>query len=76
MTFSFVWPARSVIITFNSDASGNVFLVHDEQCTDVNGANMSSLTATGTPAGESDDLHAPAAAGIVLPVSGSPNTAK
>ena len=26
-------------------------LVHGEQCTDVNGDNMSSLTATGTPAG-------------------------
>ena len=51
VTFSFVWPARSVIITFNSDASGSVSLVHGEQCTDVNGANMSSLTATGTPAG-------------------------
>ena len=51
VTFSFVWPARSVIITFNSDASGSVSLVHGEQCTDVNGANMSSLTATGTPSG-------------------------
>ena len=51
VTFSFVWPARSVIITFDSDASGNVALVHGEQCTDINGDNMTSLTATGTPAG-------------------------
>jgi len=51
VTFSFVWPARSVIITFNSDASGNVSLVHGEQCGDENGDTMTSLTATGTPAG-------------------------
>ena len=57
VTFSFVWPARSAIITFNSDASGNVFLVHDEQCTDINGANMSSLTATGTPAGGAETTY-------------------
>lgn len=57
VTFSFVWPARSVIITFNSDASGNIFLVHDEQCTDINGANMSSLTATGTPAGGAETTY-------------------
>src|SRR5262245_35526031 len=51
VTFAFVWPARSVSITFNSDASGNIGLVHDEQCTDINGDNATSVTAKGTPAG-------------------------
>jgi hypothetical protein len=51
VTFVFVWPARGVSITFNSQPNGTVSLVHSEQCVDENGANTTSLTATGTPAG-------------------------
>ena len=51
VTFSFVWPDRSVAITFDADTSGSVSLVHDENCLDATGAGLSSLTATGTPAG-------------------------
>lgn len=49
--FSFVWPARSVSIEYAIDATGNTTLTHGELCVDENGANMTSLTATGTPAG-------------------------
>jgi len=51
--FSFVWPDRSVIAEFSIDASGNVTFTQDEQCRDANGDPMTSLTATGMPAGGS-----------------------
>ncbi len=49
--FSFVWPDRSVTVEFTIDATGNVTFTQDEQCLDANGDPMTSLTATGTPAG-------------------------
>jgi len=51
VTFAFVWPARSVTATFNAEPDGTVEFVHGEVCVDIDGANMTSLTATGTPAG-------------------------
>ena len=48
---AFVWPARSATWEFTIDASGTVTLTHGEQCVDVNGDPMTSLTATGTPVG-------------------------
>ena len=50
-TFAFVWPTRSVTITFATDPSGSITHTQDELCRDSSGALMTSLTATGTPAG-------------------------
>ena len=49
--FSFVWPDKSVTAEFTIDPSGSVTFTQDEQCLDLNGDQMTSLTATGTPAG-------------------------
>lgn len=60
---AFVWPGRSVSIAgLTADGAGNFSFTHAEQCFDVNGAAMSSLTATGTPTGGS-----PTAYSLALP---------
>jgi hypothetical protein len=48
---TFVWPDRGVIVQANTDASGGVTHVRDEQCLDNTGASLTSVSATGTPAG-------------------------
>ena len=49
--FSFVWPDRGISIEFAIDASGTVTFPWDEQCLDTLGNGITSVTATGTPAG-------------------------
>jgi hypothetical protein len=60
VTIHFVWPGRSVHISgpaVAADATGNFTFTHEEQCDDVDGNGMTSLTVTGTPAGGSETAY-------------------
>ena len=50
---SWVWPNRSVTLNATTGPSGGFVHNQDEQCQDSGGLNMTSFTATGTPAGGS-----------------------
>jgi hypothetical protein len=50
---SLVWPNRSVTVDMTADASGSMSLTLEEQCRDAAGESLTSVTATGTPAGGS-----------------------
>ncbi len=52
-----VWPNRSVLLQATTNSSGGFVHNQDEQCQDSGGQNMTSFTATGTPAGGSPTAY-------------------